>query len=82
MKSKDDYIAEARQENPKPIFHDANGIKIQLSDDEYEVAIEAWAIMRVKQDAAKNETDTNLALKRSAYTKLGLTDAEINAILG
>lgn len=82
MKTKDDYIAEARQDNPKPMFYDANGIKIELSDGEYEDAIEAWAIMRVEQDAAKNEADANLALKRSAYTKLGLTDQEINAILG
>lgn len=81
MKTKNDYIAEARQDNPKPMFYDANGVKIELSDDEYEAAIEAWATMRVQQDAAKSEADAKLATKRSAYAKLGLTDDEINAIL-
>ena len=50
MKTKDDYIKEAIADNPKPLFFDANGIPIQLTDDEYDAAIEAWALMRWYQD--------------------------------
>ena len=82
MKTKNDYLAEARKDNPKPLFFDANGISIQLSDEEYDAAIDAWATMRVEQDAAQKEQEQLLANKRSAYTKLGLTDDEITAILG
>jgi len=82
MKSKEDYIAEARTNNPKPLFWIANGIEIELTDDEYEASIVAWAEMRVAQDLAQAEAEAVIAVKRSAYTKFGLTDDEINALLG
>lgn len=82
MTTKNEYIAQAQNENPKPQYRTINGEQIKLSDDEYEASIEAWADMRVEQDLAETKAATLLATKRSAYAKLGLTDDEIDAILG
>lgn len=82
MTTKNEYIGQAQNENPKPQYRIVNGEQIELSDDEYEASIEAWADMRVAQDAAETAAAELKATKRSAYTKLGLTTEEIDAILG
>ena len=82
MTTKQQYIAEARAANPQPQYRTVNGESIELTDDEYEASLEAWAEMRVSQDLAQAEADAIIAAKRSAYIKLGLTDDEISAILG
>jgi len=51
--SRDELIAQAKADNPKPMFATINGEQVQLSDAEYDEAIEAWAEMRVEQDAAE-----------------------------
>ena len=82
MTTKNEYIIQARSENPKPQYQTVNGEQIELSDDEYEASIEAWADMRVEQDMAETKAAELKATKRSAYTKLGLTAEEIEALLG
>lgn len=82
MKTKENYIAEAIADNPKPLFFDANGIAVKLTDDEYNQAIEAWAEMRIEQDNAKNQNQELLQLKNSALIKLGLTADEASALFG
>lgn len=82
MTTKQQYIAEARAANPQPQYRTVNGESIELTDDEYEASLEAWAEMRVSQDLAQAEADAIIAAKRSAYIKLGLTESEISAILG
>ena len=82
MTTKNEYIAQARTENPKPQYQTVNGEQIELSDDEYEASIEAWADMRVEQDMVETKAAELKATKRSAYTKLGLTAEEIEALLG
>lgn len=81
MTTKAQYIKRAKAANPKPQFATINGEQIELSDEEYEASIVAWAEMRVAQDLAQAETEAVIAAKRSAYTKLGLTDDEINVLL-
>ena len=55
MTTKNEYIAQAKSANPKPMFATINGEKIALTDEEYETAIENWAIMRVMQDTPPEE---------------------------
>jgi len=85
MKTKSQYIAQAKLENPKPLFMTSHGRQIELTDEEYETTMEAWAEMQIKQDVAKADLEQKLAFKESAKTKLaalGLTDSEINALIG
>jgi hypothetical protein len=82
MKTKNDYLTEARKDNPKPLFFDANGIKIELSDDEYETAIHAWADMRLIQIAEEEKQVAKEAAKKALIEKLGLTADEISALFG
>lgn len=82
MTTKQQFITQARQANPKPLFLNANGTLIELTDDEYEASIEAWAEMRVEQEAVEAAAAELLAIKKAAYAKLGLTEDEIEALLG
>jgi len=82
MTTKAQYMTQARAANPQPQYRTVNGEQIELTDDEYEASIEAWAEMRVEQDAAEAQAQAALATKRSAYKKLGLTDQEIDALIG
>lgn len=85
MTTKAEYIAQARAANPKPQYATVNGEQIELTDDEYETSLEAWAEMKVQQEAVQTAKETALAAKTSARNKLaalGLTDAEVNALLG
>ena len=72
MTTKAQYIAQARAANPQPQHVTINGEQIELTDDEYEASLEAWAEMRVCRDLAQAEADAIIAAKRSAYVKLGL----------
>ena len=50
MTTKAEYAAQCRADNPKPLHFNANGTLVELTDDEYDAAIEAWALMRWYQD--------------------------------
>ena len=85
MTTKNQYIAEARAANPYPQFAQINGEPVQLTKDEYEANLEAWAEMRVAQDEHQREIDERNAALQSAEGKLaalGLTPEEIAAFLG
>lgn len=82
MTTKAEYLAQARAANPQPQYATVNDEQIELTDDEYEASLEAWATMRVEQDEAEAEAAAALAIKKSAYAKLGLTEAEIEALVG
>ena len=82
MTTKTQYITQAKAANPQPQYRIENDVQIQLSDEEYEASIVAWAEMRVTQDAAEAEAAKLLATKKAAYAKLGLTEAEIEALVG
>jgi hypothetical protein len=82
MTTKQQFITQAREANTKPLFLNANGTLIELTDEEYEASIVAWAEMRVEQDAAEAEAAELLATKKAAYAKLGLTEEEITALIG
>ena len=50
MTTKAEYAAQARTANPKPQYATINGVQVELTDNEYDAAIEAWALMRWYQD--------------------------------
>lgn len=50
MKTKKQYADECRVAHPKPVFHTTNDVKIELTDEEYEIMVENWAQMRYWQD--------------------------------
>ena len=54
-KTQAQYEAECRAANPQPQFRTVNGEKLQLTDDEHEAAVVAWAAMRVAQDEHEAE---------------------------
>lgn len=54
---------------------------ITLDQDEYEATIDAWADAKLAKEAAKLQAEQARQTKISAYEKLGLTPAEIEALL-
>jgi hypothetical protein len=54
---------------------------VELKGSDLEAFIENRAKMQAEADARQVEVAAQKALKISAYTKLGLTEEEINAIL-
>lgn len=55
MKTKAEYIAQCKADNPPPLHATINGVTQQLTDEEYEDAVEKWAEMRVYQDEWERE---------------------------
>jgi len=85
MTTKQQYITQAKAANPKPLYATINDEQVQLSDAEYDETITAWAEMRVAQDvAAEADADAAAAAAsgRAKLAALGLTDDEIDALLG
>jgi hypothetical protein len=85
MTNKNDYIEQARKANPAPQFADVNGDRVQLTNEQYEASLEAWAQMQLEQDAVEAQRQAAAAAKESARAKLsalGLTDKEIAALVG
>ena len=85
MTTRAQFITQAKNENPAPLQRIENGVTVTLSDDEYETTIAAWADMKIEQQAAAAAADAKAAALASARTKLaalGLTDAEVAALLG
>jgi hypothetical protein len=54
---------------------------IELTGANKEAFLEQRAKDQAEQEARKITAETQIELKKSAYTKLGLTEEEINAIL-
>lgn len=54
---------------------------ITLDQEDYEAIIEAWADATIAKDQARVNADALRQTKILAYEKLGLTEAEIEALL-
>lgn len=54
---------------------------ITLKQDEYEATIDAWADATIAKQLAELQAEQARQTKISAYEKLGLTEAEIEALL-
>jgi len=54
---------------------------ITLDQDEYEATIDSWADAKLAKEQAKADAEALRQTKIIAYQKLGLTEAEIEALL-
>jgi predicted DNA-binding protein (UPF0251 family) len=82
MTTKQQFIAQARSQSPKPQYKTVNDEQIELTDDEYEMSLVAWAEMRLEQDAVEIEIANKVQARQSVLDKLGLTQDEAAALLG
>lgn len=58
-----------------------NNDVVTLDQDEYEATINAWADATIAKQLAELQVEQARQTKISAYEKLGLTEAEIEALL-
>ena len=81
MTTKQEMIDLLKVEFPTLQVGDDDKGYTQLSNEDYEATIAQWADARLAKEQAKAEAETARQTKISAYQKLGLTDAEIEALL-
>lgn len=81
MTTKKEIIEILKAENPTLRVGDDEAGYTELSADEYEATIAQWADARLAKEKAKIEAEALRQTKISAYQKLGLTKAEIEALL-
>jgi Tfp pilus assembly protein PilN len=81
MITKKEMIEIIKAENPTIQVGDEQGGYTELSSEEYELQIVEWADARLEKiTRLENENQARLN-KIAAYEKLGLTEAEIEALL-
>jgi hypothetical protein len=81
MTTKKQMIEIIKAENPTLQIGDDDAGYTQLSADEYEATIAQWSDARLAKEQAKSEAEALRQTKISAYEKLGLTEAEIEALV-
>jgi len=81
MKTKQEMIEIIKAENPTLRVGDEDNGYTQLSAEDYETTIDDWATARLAKAQAKTDAEALLQSKISAYKKLGLTEAEIEALM-
>ena len=77
---KSQFISQFKAQYPN-LTKQINEDIITLSNDEYESTINAWADACLAKELKKIEVKQSRQTKISAYEKLGLTPAEIEALL-
>ena len=81
MKTKQEMIEIIKAENPTLRVGDEDNGYTELSTEQYEAQINKWADARLANEQAKTDAEALLQNKISAYQKLGLTEAEIEALM-
>ena len=81
MTTKQEMIALLKAEFPTLQIGDDEKGYTELTADEYEAQIDEWADARLAKEQAKAEAEAARQTKISAYKKIGLTDAEIEALM-
>jgi hypothetical protein len=81
MTTKKEMIDLLKAEFPTLQIGDEDKGYTELSADEYKAQIAEWAEVRLAKDQAKAQAEAARQTKISAYEKLGLTEAEIEALL-
>jgi hypothetical protein len=81
--TKTQRIEAFRVEYPE-LFKQVNDDRIKLTDEEYEATLAEWAdnqIAKEAQDAARAEAEAKKETGKAKLKALGLTDAEIEALV-
>ena len=58
MKTQQQYADQCRTENPEMLATE-NGVERKLSKEEYDAAVDAWALMRWYQDNPEQQPTTS-----------------------
>ena len=74
-------MATTSKSKEEQIFVQIDNDRIELTGKDKEAFLEQRALDQAEAKARKAAAEAQLELKKSAYTKLGLTEEEINAIL-
>ena len=80
MINKTDKVLELKKAYPT-LIKGVNGETVEVSADEYEQIISDWADNEIAEEQSTLEAEQLRQTKIDAYTKLGLTDAEIEALV-
>jgi hypothetical protein len=80
MINKTDKIKELKEKYPS-LTKGINDSVVEVSDKEYNEIINLWAENEIAEEKEKFANQELLQSKVSAYQKLGLTPAEIEALL-
>ena len=80
MTTKTELIKQLKAENPKMV-KTINDEEIELSKEEYDLAAEKWADMRLEQIAQEKINNDKLTAKGELLTKLGITAEEAALLL-
>jgi len=81
MTTLNEMIEIIKAENPTlRVGNDESGYT-ELNSAEYNETIKQWAEARLEKETKRQAEQENRQLKISAYEKLGLTKAEIEALL-
>jgi hypothetical protein len=81
--TKTQRIEAFRAEYPE-LFKQVDGDRIKLTDEEYEATLAEWAdnqIVKETEEVAKAEQETAKEAGKAKLAALGLTDAEIEALV-
>jgi hypothetical protein len=81
MTTKQEMIEIIKAENPTLQIGDDDAGYTQLSAEDYEAKINEWADARLAKQQSKSKAEAERQTKIAAYKKLGLTEAEIEALL-
>jgi hypothetical protein len=81
MKTKAQLIAQCKAENPTMV-QTVNGEEIELTGAEYNAACEAWAEMKLAQQANQAELEAKASEKTVLLARLGITADEAALLLG
>jgi hypothetical protein len=81
MTTKNEMIEIIKAENPTLQIGDDDKGYTTLSAEEYEATIAEWADARLAKLQAKADAEALRQTKINAYQKLGLSDAEIEALV-
>lgn len=80
MKTKTELIAQFKLENPTLLFG-VNDQVFEMDEAQYEATIESWADAVLAKQQAQIDAVNARQVKISAYQKLGLSEAEIEALV-
>ena len=78
--NKSEIIEQLKLENPI-LTYGINDETFEMSEQQYEETIDAWADARIAKAEAKTEEETLRNIKIAAYQKLGLSEAEIEVLV-
>ena len=81
MTTKAQYLTQIKTENPT-ITKSINGKNIVLDAAEYDQTCEAWATMKIEQDAHVAAEADKATARQAVLDRLGITAAEAALLLG